>query len=243
MSPTVLQRRFLKNIPTKFQFDEFTAEDFQDHIMRAINDLEIDLNLDIYPVQRAEKVAFSRSEYKNFIHLHTVRGPILEIESLIIRSADEENLYQIPPEWIDPGNFHYRQLNVIPLLAAYGLNTLKGSVTNAGITFLTVLEGLTWVPSYWEIKYTSGVCSKKGQVPVSINELIGIYAAKEILSQAQTAYTKNSVSIGQDGLSQSTSGPGVQVFAKRIEELERKEERIKGSLKKMFGQKFIMGWL
>jgi hypothetical protein len=241
VSPALLQRRFLANIPTKFKNFEFTAEDFQDQIDRAVSLIEAELNIDLVPVQRAEKVAYHRDEYRSFVHLRTVRGPILQVDSLIIRGANGDNIYQVPNTWIDPGQFHARQINVIPLFAAYGVNSVQGSAP-ASMLFLTTMAGLTWIPSYWEITYVSGLCDMAGHVPIFVNELIGIYAAKEILSQAQTYFTKTSVSIQQDGLSQSTGGPGPQVYAKRIEDLEKKEAQVKKNIKKLFGQKYIMGY-
>jgi len=244
ITPAQLQSRFLKNIPTQFKNDSFTSEDFQDQIERAISLIEIHLNLDIYPVTRKERLGFHRDEYRSFINLRTSHGPILEVSKLSITNSDAQDIYVVPYQWIDPGQFHYRQLNVIPM--SVGSSQGYGALGLASFTtpFLSVMaSGITWVPSYWEVEYTSGVCCKDGHVPMFINELIGIYAAIEIISQAQTAFTKTSVSISQDGLSQSTGGPGPAVFNKRLEDLEAKKAPLEKSIKKIFSQKFLTGYL
>jgi len=242
ITPAEVQSRYMKNIPTKFAHDELTVDDFKDQIKLAINRIELELDIDIYPVERTEKHPYTHTEYINYCFLRTKMGPIMRLEHICVRSANGENLYEIPPQWIDPGNFHFRQINVIPLMSTYGINQFSNSTQPAGLVLLTIMGGLGFIPSYWEIKYTSGVSKTEGQVPVPVNELIGLEAAHKMISMAQAANTKNSVSISQDGLSQSSSGPGPEVYKRRMDDIQDQIDLIKRSLKKRFSKKFLTGF-
>ena len=93
----------------------------------------------------------------------------------------------------------------------------SGAVGNAGIAFLSVMDGLNWVPAYWQINYTAGLSNREGSVPAIVNELIGCIAAIAILSEIAPLFFFTSQSQSQDGISQSSSGPGPRIYELRIE--------------------------
>lgn len=242
LTPDKLRSRFLKGIPLTFpNGDTFSDEDLKDKILLAMNEAELLLNMTLNREAFKEKAPFDKSLYDAFIHIKAEKGPILTIESLAIRSADGQNIFEIPPAWIEPANFSKRLINVVPLLAAFGVNSVQGSVSNAGIAFLTVMGGLGWVPAYWEIRYTAGMSFKEGQVPVVVNELIGTIAAIDTLSLIAPTNIFTSQSLSQDGLSQSSSGPGPRVYELRISELEVKKAQLISKLKGIFSGKFFVG--
>lgn len=236
------QRMFLKGIPLKFpNGDQITPQDMVEKLNWAMNETELLLGCTILREAFEHKVAFDYNLYKSYIHIMAEKGPIVSLEQLAIVSADNNNIFTIPPTWIEPTNFAKKLINVIPLLAAYGVNQVSGAVGNAGIAFLTVMDGLAWVPAYWQIQYTAGVANTEGQVPIPVNELIGTIAAISILSQLALVYRFNSQSQSQDGISQSSSGPGPNIYARRIEELETKREFLASKLKAIFSNRFIVG--
>lgn len=242
LTPEKLRSRFLKGIPLTFpNGDTFSDEDLKDKILLAINEAELLLNMTVTREAFKEKAPFDKSLYDAFIHIKTEKGPILTIESLAIRSADGQAIFEIPPTWIEPANFSKRLINVIPLLAAFGVNSVQGSVSNAGIAFLTVMGGLGWVPAYWEVRYTAGMSFKEGQVPVVVNELIGVIAAIDCLSLIAPSNIFTSQSLSQDGISQSSSGPGPRLYELRISELEQKKQQLIVKLKGIFSGKFFVG--
>jgi hypothetical protein len=242
LTPEKLRSRFLKGIPLHFlNGDTFSDDDLKDKILLAMNEAELLLNMTVTREAFKEKAPFDKSLYDAFIHVKTERGPILTIESLAIRSADGVNIFEIPPTWIEPANFAKRLINVIPLLAAFGVNSVQGSVSNAGIAFLTVMGGLGWVPAYWEVRYTAGMSFKEGQVPVVVNELIGVIAAIDVLSLIAPTNIFTSQSLSQDGISQSSSGPGNRIYELRISELEMKKAQLISKLKGIFSGKFFVG--
>ena len=242
LTPEQLVNRFLKGIPLKFpNGDQFTPEDLKDQIHLAINEVEILLGVSLTREAFQDKLPFDYPLYKSYINLVAEKGPIVSIEHLAIVSADFNNIFEIPPTWIETNNFSKRLINVIPLLAAYGVNTVQGAVGNAGIAFLTVMDGLNWVPAYWQINYTAGLSNKEGQVPVPVNQLIGIIAAINVLSIIAPSNIYNSQNLSQDGISQSSSSLGPRIYELRISELERKKEESIRKLRSIFFSRFFIG--
>jgi hypothetical protein len=241
MDVAQFRRLFLKGIPLTFKNgDTYTDEDFKYKLNWAMNEAEILLGSTLTREAFKHKVPFDYNLYKAYIHIMAEKGPIISLESLAIVSADDNNIFSIPSTWIETTNFAKRLINVIPLLAAYGVNQVGGAVGNAGIAFLTVMDGLAWVPAYWQINYTAGLSNKEGQVPISVNELIGILAAISVLSDIAATYRFNSQSQSQDGISQSSSGPGPNQYNVRIAQLEAKRDEIVGKFKAILSNRFFV---
>ena len=242
LTPEQLKMRFLKGIPLWFSNgDTFSDDELKDRIYLAANQVELDLKTTMVREQRKDKLPFKSEDYKAYIHLTAPQGPVLSIEQLAIVSADKNNIFEIPPTWIETSNFEKRIINVIPLLAAYGVNSVQGAVGNAGIAFLTVLDGLNWVPAYWQIKYTSGISNKEGLIPTNVNDLIGCVAAIDLLSMIAATFIHTSQSQSQDGISQSSSGPGPRIYELRIADLQAKRLKLEAQLRTIFSNRFIMG--
>lgn len=256
ITPEQLISRFLKGIPMRMpNGDFFTADDLKDYIMIATNDAELLLGRNIFREAFKEKHPFDYSLYRSYIHIRAEHGPIVSIEHLQIVSSDNNNIFEIPSMWIEAANFSKNLINVIPLLAAYGINSVQGSmvdnggagpgnssgVTSAGIAFLTVMGGMTFVPAFWEIKYTAGLSNKEGLVPVPVNELIGIIAAIKILSMIAPLFIHTSQSLSQDNISQSSSGPGPRIYQLRIEELMIQRNELIKKLKAIFSSNYFIG--
>ena len=242
LTPEQLVSRFLKGIPLKFRNgDKFTPDELKDRINLAMNEVELLLGTVITREQFKDKVPFDYALYKAYIHIMAPMRPIISLEHLAIVSADGNNIFEIPPTWIEAANFSKGLINTIPLLAAYGVNSVQGAVGNAGIAFLTVIDGLNWVPAYWQINYTAGLSTKEGNVPTPVNELIGTVAAIAILSEIAPLNIWNSQSQTQDGISQSSSGPGPRLYELRIAELEKKKEDLVKKMKAIFSTRYFVG--
>lgn len=242
LTPEQLVSRFLKGIPLKFRNgDSFTPDELKDRIYLAMNEAELLLGLTITREAFQFKAPFDYALYKAYIHIMTEARPVVSLEHLAIVSSDGNTIFEIPPTWIEAANFSKGLINVIPLLAAYGVNSVQGAVGNAGIAFLTVIDGLNWVPAYWQVNYTAGLSSKEGNVPTPVNELIGTIAAIAILSEIAPLNIWNSQSQTQDGISQSSSGPGNRLYQLRIEELEKKKNDIVKKLKTIFSTRYFLG--
>jgi hypothetical protein len=241
LQPEQVISRWLKGIPLRMQNGDFiTNDEMKDYIMVAMNDAELLLGRTITREAFKEKLPFDYNLYKTYIHLRAEHGPIVSLEHLAIVSADNNLIFEIPPTWIEAANFSKNLINVIPLLAAYGVNSVQGAVGNAGIAFLTVIDGLNWVPAYWQIRYTAGLSNKEGQVPVPVNELVGIITAIHILSMLAPLFIHTSQSLSQDGISQSSSGPGPRIYQLRIEELMAQRDELVRKLRGIFSSKYFI---
>lgn len=242
LTPEKLKSRHLKGILENLPKNvKYTKEELKDEINISVNELEAELKMPIFAEQFSERHAFDYNLYKHYIHIRTFNGPIISVEDFSIVSANGENIFRIPAEWVEMGNAHQRLLNVIPLLGVYGQGSVSGAVAPGGTAYLFVIERqLHFVPAYWTIKFTAGLCKDHGHVPIIINNLIGIYTAMNLLSNIAPNNQFTSVSLGQDGISQGTSGPGHQIYALRMQELEKKKAELLGQVKRIFAQKFFI---
>lgn len=242
LTPDMLTSRFLKGVSLTFpNGDKFTSDDLKDQINLAINESEMLLGLTINKEEYKEKLPFERHLYQAFIHLVTERGPIISLEHLAIVSSDNQNIFELPTQWIETANFSKNQINVVPLLAAFGITTLGGAVGSGGLAFLAMLGGMQYLPGYWQVIYSTGLSTKEGQVPVPVNQLIGCVTAINLLSQLATMYKNTSISQSQDGISQSSSSNGVRIYTQRIEDLEKQKEQLIKKMKAIFHTKYVFG--
>lgn len=237
-----VKSRFLKGINLTFpNGDVITDEDIKDRIKLAISNIQLELKVPIVAKQFSERKPFDKDAYKSFIHVKTDWKPILTVDSFKIETTDGQNIFQIPPQWIDPGRFNRGQINVIPFLATYTGNYVAGYAGNAGLILLASLGGVHWIPDYWTLTYTSGLCKDLGQVPLPVNYLIGIEAALMILAELGPTKEFTSVSLGQDGISQSSSGPGNMLYAKRMEDLQAEKANLIKKISGHFASKWFIG--
>lgn len=250
LTPEELVARFLFGIPLVSNMKDpvtgktavMTPDLLKVYIEDAVAIAETESGLDIFPVRRKERHAFDRHEFHSFGYFKLKHRPVSSTDSLEIKSADDLNIFTIPPQWIEPGHMIQGQINILPLSpanASFSYAAL-GQGGPAGFSFMSTLARLGWIPAYWTIEYTSGF--PDGKIPRIVNELIGCCAALKVLSMLAATYAKSSShSLGIDGMSQSISTPGPQLFATRIQELEEQKKRIIGKLKAMMGLKLFSG--
>jgi hypothetical protein len=160
---------------------------------------------------------------------------VASIESMTVTPSDELDIYEVPLDWIETGNLHRGQVNLIPLtIALTKQGSLTPTATTGGALMLSLLGYSSWVPAFWKVKYTVGFPS--GKVPKVVNNLIGCVAAIEVLSLLASTYAKNqSGSLSIDGMSQSISTPGPQIFTQRIADLTAKRVLLTKKLKTWAG--------
>jgi len=250
LTPELFESRYLLGIPN-FIYNKhiFTPEVLKDRIMMAMNETEIQLGTTITREEFVDKLPFDWSLYKSFIHIKPRHSPIISLENLAIVASNDEIIFQVPSVWVDMANASIGQLNVIPLLAAFGATNASGTpitATNqgAGVAFLAIWGAsgaTTQVPSYWQVNYSSGLSNREGQVPVIVNQLIGTNAAINIISQLAQIWITTSQSQSQDGISQSSSTLGPRLFQLRIEELTKNRDELIAKIKGAFAKKYVIG--
>lgn len=244
LTPAQLRSRFLKGFEPIFrQFGiEYTDAELKDRINLAINEIELELKTVIFPEPFANKLAFEISSWQSWNYLRSENRPIQTITSLSIVGSDGISIYKIPAAWIELANAHMGQINVIPLLSAYqGVVSSAGGTTTGGLAFLaSVRGGLGFVPAYWMVEGIYGISKQVGQVPIVVNTLIGIFATMDILSGIAALNIYNSVSLSQDGIGQSKSTAGPQIFVQRLQDLEFRKQAILKQVQAEFATKMFI---
>lgn len=247
ITPAQLRMRHLFGIPlVSNMVDPVTGQRqimtdpiLQDTIERSISMAELETHLDIAPRQRQEKQAFDRQSYASLGYAKMERRPVVSLESLTVTGSNDVDLFVVPAAWVDTALLHTGQLNIIPLTISFGsagfmTPTDVSGGYGGGTIFLSVLGQNPWIPQYWLYTYTTGF--PEGQIPKIVNELVGCIAAIEILGLLASTNAKNSShSIGIDGLSQSVSTPGPDLYNTRIEFLMNKKAVLIKKLRAMFG--------
>lgn len=217
--------RFLLGIPLPVSF---TEEILKDRINLAMNEFELLVKTPLIDTLFDDKLPYDAMLYKQFIHLNVSHKPIQQLLAVEISSSDQETLYVVPQEWVEGANFKRGLINIIPLLSTFGAtsgtNQAGGVIQDAGLVFIATLGQLVWLPAFWRVIYTSGIARNEGQVPIIANNLIGAIAAIDILSNLASLNIATSVSASQDGVGQSSSNPGPNVYNTRIEQLEEKRK-------------------
>ncbi len=251
LTPQLLTIRFLLGIPLVSQIknpmtnkpDIWTEDVLKDYIVRAMAKVEVDIGVDILPVQRQEQHPYDRVHMEQYGYWRTRRKPILSIDAIRIRPANNVQgapIWTVPPEWISLTHASKGQINLVPVMTATAelFTTISTSNGNGAAFLLSAIRQLPWAPSYWQLMYTSGF--PEGKIPVYINELIGTRAALDILSALAATFRVSSYSLGLDGMSQSQSGPGPQVYKVRIDELKEQYGIMTKKVKAMYGVKLAV---
>lgn len=157
----------------------------------------------------------------------------------VTANGDEGTLlYAVPLDWIDMNQAHKGLLHFVPLQTTFGSYGVSGPSAGAAAPLFAIFSQLQWVPSFWSVRYTCGF--DENSIPSTINDLIGAYAAMEILSMLGPLLRYNSQSISLDGASQSTSGPGNQLYVVRYQQLQEKAADLEDLIQSRFGKRIFM---
>jgi len=249
LTPEQLKNRFLKGIPLVFnimdpvtkKYDRLEPEDLKDMIVRAVAQLEMDSKIDIFPVQRKEKKPFDRNEMVDLGYMRANYRPIRSIDKLAIGPGNSPDILTIAPEWLAQDGWVRGEVRIVPTINTVisGGYVPADAGVGQGSAFVALMGTKGWISSFWTMEYTTGFSD--GRIPIVVNELIGCYAAIEALSLLASTHRTNSQSLGMDGASQSTSGPGPQVYDGRIKLLEDRRKNLLSKLRGMMGSKFVIG--
>lgn len=240
ITPEKLRMRYLFGIPlvsrlpdpiTK-KYQVMTDDILSDYILRAVSVVETETHLTIFPVVLHEKHPFHRLDYESFGYFRTKHRPVQSVLKIAVVPANNIDVYIVPLDWVTTAYLPHGQINIVPItIATVGGATIPANSVS-GAAFLSILSRHFWVPEFWQIDYVAGF--EEGAVPRIVNELIGITATIDILSQLAATFFNTSNSLGIDGMSQSSAGPGPQVFLTRIGELKEKKDMLIKKLRSMY---------
>jgi len=248
ITPIQLKRQHLFGIPLVSGMkdpitgrnDRLTDDDLKEYIDTAVGLAELETGLTIFPTKFSEKKPWDRQEYDSFGYCILQKRPIASIERMTVNLSNNDTIYEVPNDWIETGNLQWGQLNIIPLTIALTSGNVTAIPTTAGgALLLSIFQGKSqWVASFWRADYTAGF--PDGQIPKVVNDLIGCIAAMEVLSQLASTYGRsNGSSLGIDGMSQSVSTPGPEIFTPRLKDLAAKRATLIGKLKNLYHLKFF----
>jgi len=222
-------------------YQEMDDEYLANQIHRAISSVETDLGIIIMPTQIKERHPFDRNPYLNGGLFTLKKRPMASLEKVEVSSPDKQTLWQIPLEWVDMGYAHLSMLTIVPFSlgsSSYTVTPLPVNQANpASANTLFWIQGtqyMNWVSGYWNVTYTVGF--KDGLLPVFVNDYIGNWVTVEVLSLLAATYaTTTSHSLSMDGMSQSVSALGPQLFDGRIQRAMEEMAKVRDKIRKMFG--------
>lgn len=256
LTPEKFISRFMWGIPlvSPITKQKLSDEDIKDYITRGANQLELDAQVDIFPVIRRHRLPFDPNLYYQWIYLEVPNKPIQKVVRAAICSAsyldtDPENenakypsganIYQLPNDWIEMGNARRGVLNVIPINPAFTAIGTADAVGATGAAILAFIGQMGWVPSYWTVECVHGFCSEDGNVPQMINEAIGMAAAIKLLSNLYPLFRVTSQSLSIDGLGQSNTDQLQQLLQVKIQQLQADYQKIVNRIKALVSNKMF----
>lgn len=243
ITPEKLKRQHLFGIPlvsamkdpVTGRADQLLPDDLKEYIDTAVGLAELETGLTIFPLQITEKKPWDRQEYDSFGYMILQKRPIASVQKITVNLSNNQDIYEVPLDWVETANLQWGQLNIIPLTIALTSGNVTAIPTTAGgALLLSIFQGKSqWVASFWEVQYTAGF--KSGEIPKVVNDLIGVIAAMEVLSQLASTYGRtNSSSLSLDGGSESVSTPGPEIFTPRMKDLQLKRMMLVKKLKNLY---------
>lgn len=219
----------------------FTNDILKDYINRATQEAEVETQIDINPKKYHEKLPYVRPDFEAFGMMMLNHKPAHSLDFVSVQLADNTNIFQFPPQWLETANLIYGQINFIPLaFQSSVIGTVVGSTNPQNAVFFNSLWNRNFVQALFGISYTTGFPNR--EVPIFINELIGTIAAIKVLSSLAATYARvTSTSLGLDGVSQAISGPGPLLFITRLQDLEKQRQLLVGRARAFFGSKIVLG--
>lgn len=243
-TPDSIKQTTLFGIPLTSALTNQTVTDeaLQNYINQAISEIEHELDLYITPVTFSERHDYSRHDQTwSFGYMKVDHGPILDVTKYELNFNNGQPFPGSVPLVAIPNEFlHVQSMEqTIQIVPAQGV-TLAGFIASiySGLGYHAFNSQVisTW-PGAVNVEYRAGF--EKDKVPALIAGLIENIAAYKMLSiLGPLLFPYNSVSIGIDGTSQSTSNPGPQFLASRLNDLEKiintQKEAARGYYQKRF---------
>lgn len=248
-TPELLKHTVLFGIPLRSFITGETVSDeaLQLYIDEAVSEVEHTLDLYVTPVTFRERHDYSRHQFFwSFGYFKVNHGPVLDVSKYQLSFNNGSGapgavpLVDIPLEFI-----HVQpEEQTIQLVPAQGV-TISGLITSvySGLGFHAFNnQALSAWPGAILIEYRAGF--KEGQIPALIGGLIANLAAWKMLSvMGPILFPYNGVSIGIDGVSQSTSTPGPAFLQNRLQDLKGLIDSQYDAAKGYYQKKFLIDYL
>ena len=179
---------------------------------------------------------------KNFFPIILHRFPILDIESVIfifphasLPQKDQMLRYIVPKHWISWDR------NKVNLIASTGplLPQMTGTQYN---TPLALWTNTNYRPNAYTVTWQAGFESDK--LPYNVWKLLIDAAALRILMDVgPLLFPMSGMSVGIDGVAQSSQYPGHKLLESRINMLEQKVDKAKDIVLSHYGQRLKISYI
>ena len=244
-TPADVKKTKLFGIPLRSSLtdEEMSDDAINFWINTAISELEHVLDISITPVRYREKHDYMRFNFTwNYAYLKVDHPNILEVHKVELSFSNDEDVngfVDFPLEHVHV----MPQEGVIQLVPAFG-TSLSGFLLSAfsGTQFHALRAiGIDNFPGGVRVEYTAGF--DKDKVPYLICQAIEIIAAINVLSAlGPVLFPQTSVSIGVDGVSQSTGTFGPRHLSDRIDQLEKERDRVLDALKGYYQRRWLVDY-
>lgn len=210
-----------------------------DLVTEAVTLVEAETGLELFPRQHKERHPYDQKAADSFGFAVLRHRPVRSVEQLAIVSSDGSVVWDVPLAWLETGNLHQGQINMLPFAVATAAGVAIPQTGPVAMGLLPSLFRFNWVPALWTATYTTGF--KAGALPRVLNHLVGVVTAMELLAMLAATYARtSSSSLGIDGLSTSVSTPGGDLFTPRLTELGEKRKWMVAKIKRLFNLGFFV---
>lgn len=167
-----LKERYLFGIDlTDRQGNEIPSEVFQHQINSAVSYLEHALDVVISPVSiEGEQYDYRAVDYANFNFIQLKKRPVIDVTIIKAQFPNRSDLVTYPKQWYVVEN-ESAQIQLSPVEGSF-----SGLIVTQGGSYVPLIYGTRdYWPHLFSITYKAGFCDD--QIPVIINEMIGLQAA------------------------------------------------------------------
>lgn len=188
---------------------EIPEATLQHNIVTAISYLETKLDLIILKTKFVEDYDYRAVDYTQFNFIQLKKRPLIDVDEIKARFPNNKDLVVYPKEWY----VIEKEASQVQLSPVEG--SFSGLIVTQGGSYVPLIYGVRdqW-PHLFHITYHAGFCDD--QIPIIINEMIGMQAAIrifEILGDVLFGPGIGSESVSIDGASVSKALTNTQKYA------------------------------
>ena len=244
-TPEKLKNTFLFGIPLLSNLNGQTMSDeaIAYFIQGSISEIEHMLDLYITPIEVTEKMDYNKELWMlSFAYIKVNHPNIIDVSKVelafIGQNQSEPGWITFPLEYVHV-NPQEGTIQLVPSLSGGTFGGFMATAVPGAVMWSLNSMAVTNYPGIVRIKYRCGFEIDK--IPAAINELISIIASLSILGIiGPLLFPYSSVSVGIDGISQSTGGLGPNFFNRRIDDLNKRKAELIDSIKGYYSRKFLI---
>ena len=214
----------LQSVLTRQKLKDSAIQSF---ITKAVSRVEHEAKIQISPVKFVDRHDYNLFDYQKWMFLQLNFWPVLQVESVKAVYPFTSSAIEFPSDWISI----YNESGIIQLVPKNG-SFSQFLITRDASLLPLILGGRMQWPQLFEVTYVAGF--ELDKMPAIINELVGTYAAIEVLRLLNRVLFLGSHSLGIDGVSQSVSLPSPGWLAGEIQSMEAKAKELLDKLKRFY---------